>query len=45
MKTPTQKQRALYWQAICLLFNGGEPALIKALQSFHQIMNEMSLTK
>ena len=33
MKAPTQKQRAMYWQAICLLFNGGEPALIKALQS------------
>jgi chromosome segregation protein len=24
MKAPTQKQRALYWQAICLLFNGGD---------------------
>ena len=31
MKNPTQRQRALYWQAICLLFHGGEPALIKTL--------------
>lgn len=31
MKTPAQRQRALYWQAICLLFPGGEPALIKIL--------------
>jgi hypothetical protein len=37
MKTPSQKQRALYWQAICLLFAGGEPALIKAL---HAVANE-----
>jgi len=31
MKSPTQRQRALYWQAICLLFPYGEPALIKML--------------
>ena len=29
----TQKQRALYWQVVCLLYPGGEPALIKQLHA------------